>query len=249
MMAVGAAAFVGRNDPNTGGASAPDTSVVSTAPTGPGSVVVSRTITVSGEGKVTVKPDTASVDLGVSVDAPTASTALDRANSRAAVLITALKAAGVADDDIATSGLNIYARYDNGNTVSGYTASNSVTVTVRSIDRTGPVIDAAAKAAGDNVTISGVSFYVADTERVIAAARADAIGNAALRAGQFAGAAGAKVGAVLQISEVSVGSVAPVYYATDSASASGGAKSAAPTPIQTGTQDLSVSVTVVYALA
>jgi uncharacterized protein YggE len=207
--------------------------------------VATRTVTVSGEGSVTVKPDTASINLGVQATASTATAALDQANTAAAKLIQALKSAAVADDDIVTNGVSVYPMYNGSNRVTSYQASNTVTVTVRSIDHTGPVIDAAAAAAGDNITIGGVSFSVADPEAVIGAARAKAIVNAKTRAGQFAEAAGAKVGEVLQISEVSVSPV-PVYYAGAADTAAG---KAASTPVQTGTQDMSVSVTVVFALA
>jgi uncharacterized protein YggE len=207
--------------------------------------VVSRTVTVSGEGTITVKPDIANINLGVQATAPTATAALDQANTAAAKLIQALKSAGVANDDIVTNGVSVYPMYNGSNRVTSYQASNTVTVTVRSIEHTGPVIDAAAAAAGDNITIGGVSFSVADPEAVIGAARAKAITNAKTRAGQFADAAGAKVGDVMQISEVSVSPV-PVYYSGVADSVGG---KAAPTPVQTGTQDMSVSVTVVFALA
>ena len=73
--------------------------------------------------------------------------------------------------------------------------------------------------------------------------RADAIGNASKRAGEYAEAAGVTVGGVLRISEDSISNPVPQFYgaAADSAVA-------ASTPIQTGTQDLTVSVTVVYEL-
>ncbi|MEO5723617.1 MAG: SIMPL domain-containing protein [Ilumatobacteraceae bacterium] len=262
MMAVGAVAIIGRNDPGTTSAGRVDKSsepttmpVESPPPTDPGAGttvgpitgVVARTITVSGNGSVTVKPDTATLNLGVQSDRPTATAALDETNRSATALIAALKQSGIADDDIVTSGLNIYPRYNNGNTISGYTASSSVTVTVRKIDRTGPTIDVAAAAAGDNVMIQGVYFSVNDPETVIATARANAIDNAHKRAGEYAAAAGVAVGGVMQISEISV-SPMPMYYAgaADSGVASG--RAAAPTPIQTGTQDLSVNVTVVYAI-
>ena len=203
--------------------------------------VVNRTITVSGNGKVTVKPDIATLNLGVQANASTATAALSQSNAAATKLIAALKAAGVADDDIVTSGIQVYPTYSSGSFITGYQSSNSVTVTVRSIDRTGPVIDAAAAAAGDNVTIGGVSFSVGNPEKVLAAARSAAIANAAARAGQFADAAHVHVGSVLQISEVSVSPI-PIF-ASPTADAAGGA-----TPVQTGTQDLTVSVTVVYAL-
>ncbi len=193
-----------------------------------------------------VKPDTASLSLGVQAVAPTASEALSQANSSAAALIAALKAAGISDNDIATSGLSIYPQYGSSvNVITSYQASNSVTVTVRDITQTGPVIDAAAAAAGDHITIGGVSFYVDDTEALIGAARADAINNAKKRAGEYAAAAGVSVGTVIQISEVAINNPVPQFYAASAAADSG---ATAPTPIETGTQDLTVSVTVVYQL-
>lgn len=97
-----------------------------------------RSITVNGDGKVTVRPDTASLSLGVQATGRTATDALSQANISAAALIVALKAAGVLDDDIATSGLSIYPQYNpTGVAVTGYQASNNVTVTVRQIAGTG----------------------------------------------------------------------------------------------------------------
>jgi uncharacterized protein YggE len=235
MSAVAVVAIVSRDDRT-------DTQASTPAPT-PG--VVARTITVSGEGSITVKPDTASISMGVMANADTATAALDQANKSAAALIDALKAAGVKNDDIVTSGLSIWPTYSNSNRITGYQASNNVTVTVRDISKSGPVIDAAAKAAGDNITIGGISFYVDDTEKVISTARANAIANAQKRAGEYAAAAGVKVGAVMQISEVSV-SQPPVYWADGAGAARD--ESIAPTPVQIGTTEISVSVTVVFEL-
>ena len=80
--------------------------------------------------------------------------------------------------------------------VTGYQASNNVTVIVRDIAKTGPLIDAAAAAAGDHITVGGVSFFVDDVEAVMGAARADAINNARKRAQEYAAAAGVTVGGV-----------------------------------------------------
>lgn len=205
-----------------------------------------RSITVTGEGKVVVKPDTASLNLGVQVTAATATEALSRANTSASSLIASLKTAGVSDADVATSGLSIYPQFNSKNTITGYQASNNVTVTVREIARTGQLIDAAAAAAGDNVTVGGVSFYVDDTEPLLGAARADAIRNARKRAGEYAAAAGATVGGVIQISELMIGGPAqPLFRAASMAKFSGGA----PTPIEVGMQELEVGVTVVFELS
>jgi hypothetical protein len=185
------------------------------------------------------------LNVGVQAVAATATEALSQANTSATALIAALKTAGVSADDIATSGLSIYPQYNStGSTITGYQAANNVTVTVRDISRTGPVIDAAAAAAGDNITIAGVSFYVDDTEALIGAARADAIDNAKKRAGEYAQAAGVTVGGVLQISEVAISNPIPLTYRAAADSSAG----AASTPIETGTQDLTVTVTVVYEL-
>jgi uncharacterized protein len=241
MAAVGAAAWIGRNEPKATVAS-PET-----VPAGPVAGSIVKSVTVNGEGKVKVKPDTASLSVGVQANAATATEALNQANTSAAALIAALKSAGVDSDDIITSGLSIYPQYNStGNAITGYQASNNVTVTVRDIAKTGPVIDAAAAAAGENITVGGVSFYVDDSEALIGAARTDAINNARKRAGEYADAAGVSVGGVLQISEVSVSNPVPMYYEKSVAadSSAGGA----PTPIETGTQDLTVSVTVVYEL-
>ena len=230
--------------------STPATTPGTTPPGGPTATpgnVVARTITVTGEGKATVKPDLATVQLGVSVQKPTANAALQQANTSATALIAALKSAGIADDDIVTSNLSIWPQYGDNSTITGYTASNSVSATVRDITTAGPVIDAAAAAAGDDIAINGISFGLDDPEQALATARADAIANAAKRAGEFAAAADAEVGTVLQISEIAVTPYEPRVYAADAAGASTREVSA-PTPVQVGTTDVSVTVNVVYAL-
>lgn len=228
-----------------GGQAAPEPTTPPVAPTA--TVGPMRTITVNGQGSVTVKPDTANLSIGVQATADTATAALDQANDSAAKLIDALKQAGVKADDITTGQLSLYPQYSPANRITGYQASNSLNVTVRDIDRSGPVIDAAAKAAGENITIGGIWFSVDDPESVMAAARADAIANAKQRAGEYATAAGVGVGAVVQISEVGVQMPQPMYYGADMAAAEGG--SVRSTPIEAGTQELTVSVTVVYELS
>ncbi|MEO8265633.1 MAG: SIMPL domain-containing protein [Ilumatobacteraceae bacterium] len=140
-------------------------------------------MTVTGDGKVTVRPDTASLSLGVQATDRTATDALSQANTSAAALIAALKAAGV---------------------------------------------------------------YVDDVEAAIGAARANAIDNARKRAAEYAAAAGVAVGDVIMISEVTFGYPAPLFARSAFKSVS---DSPAPAPIETGTQDLTASVTVVYEIA
>ncbi|MFM8267696.1 MAG: SIMPL domain-containing protein [Ilumatobacteraceae bacterium] len=208
-----------------------------------GSDGVGRTIAVSGAGIVTVAPDTATIGLGVQVTGPTATEALERANVAATALIEAVKDTGIDAADITTTSINVYPMYNSSNRINGYNASNSITVKVRDLDRTGEVIDVAAAAAGGVVMISGISFFVDDTEPVLADARAAAIDNAVERARQYADAAGVDVGDVLQISEVTV-AYTPIYEEGDKPSDGG----STPTPVEPGSQQLSVSVTVVFEL-
>ena len=203
-------------------------------------------ITVKGDGRIKVKPDTATLNIGVQATARSATEALTQANSSAAALIAALKAGGVDGDDIATSGLSIYPQYNQGGVaVSAYQASNNVTVVVRDISQTGPLIDAAAGSAGEHITVGGVSFFVDDVEAVMGQARAEAIDNARKRAQEYAAAAGVTVGAVRQISELSTGGPQPIF----ARAAKFSALADAPTPVEAGMQDISASVTVVFELA
>ena len=212
----------------------------SSSSTATGAVLV-HTVTVAGTGKVSAPPDKATVNLGVQVIDTTATAALDKANTSAAALVAALKNAGVADADIATTGLQVYPQYTYpSNKVTGYQAMNAVAVTVRDITKVGAVIDAAAAAAGNDITISGVSFSIAEPEKLMAGARSAAIDNATVRAGQYAEAAGKSVGSVLQISETTFSAV-PIYTGAPTSDSKG-------TVVQPGTQDLSVTVNVVFEL-
>jgi uncharacterized protein YggE len=183
-----------------------------------------RTVTVTGDGATTVVPDIAHVSMGVSVRRDTAAETLAAANESANALIAALEALGVATDDIRTTGISIFPQYDDaGRTVVGFQASNDLDVTIRDLSRAGEIIDGGAAFAGEAITIGGIWFSVDDPE--------------------YAEAAGVEVGSVVSISEASVAPPIPLYYeaAADSAERS--------VPVRPGTQDLSVTVTVVYELA
>jgi uncharacterized protein len=204
---------------------------------------MARTITVTGDGRVTVKPDTAVVQMGVQVTGQSAQDVLDQANEGASALIEALQGLGVAEDDIATAGLAIYPQYaDDGSRVTGYQASNELRVTIRDIDRAGEIIDGGAAFAGDAITIHGISFSVADPEAVMGDARVAAIESAKKRAQEYAAAAGVEVGAVVSISESSMGPVPFERYAPMGAAAD------AAMPVMTGTAELTATVTVVFEL-
>ena len=157
-----------------------------------------------------VDPDTAVVNLGVQANAPTGAEAMEQVNASSAALTEALVEAGIAEEDIQTSGLNLWTTTDDRGEVNGYQASLSVNVTVRDITTVGATIDAAQQAAGPGFTIGGVSFSFADPESALEPARIDAVELARTKAEQYAAAAGLTLGDVVSIAEGSASP--PIVY-------------------------------------
>lgn len=234
--ALGVAGFAFLRGGSTGPAAA------KTTPTTPSTSA--RTITVDASGSVKGRPDMATVYLGVQVEKPTAQEALADASTKSRILIDTLKAQGVKDDDITTAELSLWPRTDNeGTQILGYTASNTVSAAIRDITKAGAVIDAAAKTAGNDIRLNGISFSISDTTALAAAARDQAVGRAKVQADGLAKAAGVKAGPVTAVSTVSYDLPQPEVFAN-----SGSRDAAAAVPIQPGTQDVTARVTVVFEL-
>src|ERR1700730_7601217 len=133
---VAIAAFAGVFQPSGANSAATDTS--------------SGGITVLGTGSTTVVPDRASFAFGTVTQAATANAALAASSQSVARVIAALKKAGVAQADIQTSDVSLSPRMnDKGDGIVGYTASNTVTATIRKIGDAGDVVDAAVGAGSD----------------------------------------------------------------------------------------------------
>jgi uncharacterized protein YggE len=206
-----------------------------------------RTITVQGHGSVKAKPDTVVVDIGVQTQAAHANDALQAANTKAQVLLDTLKASGVAADDITTTGVSLYPQYDNaGRRITGYQASNTVSAKIRDVAGAGKVIDAVAGLVGDEFTVSNVAFTIDDPSNYEDQARTAAINDARSRAEIYAGAAGVKVGDIVQISEVQV--QPPVPYVVAERAAADSAAGGSAVPLAPGQQEISLDTTVVYQL-
>lgn len=206
----------------------------------------SATVSVSGVGIITTTPDTASIQLGVTVTQPTLAEAQSQASTQMQAVIDSLTASGVEEKDIQTSSyyVSVVQNYDsNGNPseVTNFQVQNLVNVVVREIDNVGPVLDGAV-AAGAN-TVYGVNFYVDDSSQATSDARALAVQDAEKRAQELAAAAGMTLGPVVSIVEGY--SSGPIYGKGGGGLA---AESAAPAPIQVGTTTIQVDITVVYQL-
>jgi len=221
-----------------------------TAPT-PTTVRAVRTITATAEGQASGTPDLLTISLGVETTATDAASALSSNNSEAQALIAKLKADGVATADIQTTELRISPTYTEGSPsqpprIDGYTVDDEVVAKLRQLDDAGQVIDDAAAAAGNDIRIDSMTYSIDDDSSLLTAARADAVRQADVRARAMAAAAGVSVGAVQTITDLSQPGVEPVP--TD-LQAPGAAASAALPPLQAGTEQVSVDVSVVYAIA
>lgn len=207
-----------------------------------GSEPALHTLTVAGTGKVTLVPDVARVYLGVSLTKPTVKAAREAAASAMTDILAVIKALGIADADIQTTGLSLSTQYATGSStrIVGYAISEQVQVTVRDLDKAGDVVDAAtAKGATD---VNGISFEIADPARAQNDARAAAVVAARASAQAMASAAGVTLGAVVSIADASAPT--PIYYGAGSASPMLDTR----TPVQPGTQDVSAQVIVVFEL-
>jgi uncharacterized protein len=207
------------------------------------STTAAARITVTGTGNVTGTPNQLVLAMGVQVNGSSVGSALGDANAAVNRVTAALRADGVAAADIQTSGLSIWPNYpNNSQTPNGYSVSESLTATLGSLAAAGTQIDAAVHAGGNATTVSGISLNLTDTSSLLAQARARAVDDATAKAAQYAQALGEPLGPVVSVTDQAPTQPFPVYAAASSATAKGSV------PISPGTQQLSVSVTVVFAV-
>ena len=211
------------------------------APNGPGTIVV------PGQGTVVVTPDVASLRLGVVVVRPTAGDARQAAATLMTAVVDALVAGGVERRDLRTSLVSLDAVRDysseRGPRVTGYQLANSVEATVRRIDTVGALIDAALAAGA--TSMDGLSFRLADPGEALAEARRRAVVDARSRAETLASEAGVKLGRVVAIAE---GGYQPPGPPRPMAELRMASVADVATPVEAGTDELSVAVTVTFAI-
>jgi uncharacterized protein len=207
---------------------------------------VEHTISVAGSGKVTLVPDMATVRLGVLVQKDTAKAARQAGAERMTGVIAALKKLGIDDKDIATSTVSLGPVYDYSSStqrITGYQLQNTVTVTVRDLDKLGDVLDNTITAGA--TTVDGITFDVKDRIGAEAQAREAAMTDAKAKADTLAKGADVRVTGVQTISE-SVST--PVWYDRSYAAPTAGAAEDASTPVMAGTTDVEITVQVVYLI-
>jgi uncharacterized protein YggE len=205
-------------------------------------------VTVSATGTVAGTPDTIRTSFSVSVTAGTVDGAVNQANAAMARVQKALKAHGVAAKDMQTSNVSLYSYTTHpkgGPVIRHYSMSESLTATVRAIDKASAAISDAISAGGPAVNLDQVSLDLTDDSALVTSARKAAFDSAKGKAEQYAGLAGRSLGAVTSIVEtVRDGVVQPMYAMSRTVAAA----DMSAIPIEKGSQDVGVTVTVVFAL-
>ncbi|WP_375288056.1 SIMPL domain-containing protein [Sphingomonas sp.] len=203
---------------------------------------------VSAVGRITQAPDIATVRAGVVAQAPTAAAAMAEAAERMARVTAALRSAGVAERDIRTSTVSLSPRYryaeNQPPVVTGYQASNGVTVRFREIGRTGRVLDALVSAGANQ--IDGPQLSIDRADAALDAARTDAVQRARARADLYAKAAGLSVARIVSIGEAGENDGAtphpPIAYMARAKADS------PPTELSPGETEVTATITVRFLL-
>lgn len=208
-----------------------------------------ETVTVTGTGKAKLTPDRYSFNVGVQTISTTVDDAVRENNDRVAAVIEALKKAGATAAEIRTSNFTIFPQqdYQQGKLprITGYQVNNTVTVTRDKIGDAGKLLQAALN-AGVN-TSSGLQFLVSDPSRGRDEGMRAAFADAKAKATTLAQAAGRSVGKALTISEGVEPSRPPVVYQA-MAMAAGRAAANEEVPVESGTQEMSYTITVTFEL-
>lgn len=201
-------------------------------------------ISVAGVGQSTTTPDVARVAFGVSVRGATVAEASELARERVKAMLESLSSSGVAKADIQTTNYSVFADYDHPNgkeRLLGYRVDNDVQVTLRDLETIGSLIDAAARAGGDAVTVNRLNFDVDDDTEARNAAREVAWRDAKAGAEHLARLAGRELGPVVRISESPGSGPMPRRVAAPMAAES--------TPIEAGTSTITVTLDVRFELS
>lgn len=205
-------------------------------------------LSVQGSGSSRVDPDEATVRLGVLAQAPTAQAAMQQVNQTANAILAAVRKLGVADKEIQTSELNlnpVYAQLspERGGEprISGYQASNVVSIRLTKMDAVGPVVDAGL-AAGAN-RLDGVSFGLQNEEPARADALAQAAAAARAKAAALAKALNVRLAGIVEVVEGGVTVFTPMRSARMAMESM-----AADTPVSAGQVGVDASLTLRYRI-
>jgi uncharacterized protein YggE len=200
-------------------------------------------ISVTGEATISVPPDLAQVEGGVTSEAKTAREASEANNAAMGKVLLALKGAGIDEKDFQTSRLSLQPqsapnRSSGPPVIVGYRASNRVTIRLRDVTKVASVIDTLVGAGAND--IGGINFMVAQASKLLDEAREQAVADARRKAEIYAKAAGVTLGAPISISEG--GSPVPMQFRKMAGAM------ASTAPVAQGEETIGVTVSVSWAI-
>ncbi len=200
-------------------------------------------LTVTGTGTVSRAPDMAVISLGAAARAESAAAAMDETSAATAAILAQLQQAGVAPRDIQTSTLSLRPLYDTPSSkggsdprITGYDASNTVTIRIRALDDLGGILDAALNSGAN--TFHGLRFALQDPAPALDEARRRAVAEAMRKAALYADAAGVALGPLRDLSE-SGGGNAPMMMRAEMAES---------VPVAAGELEVEARVTMVFSI-
>lgn len=212
----------------------------------PATAADNRYITISATGTTTIVPDAVRITAIVSSLFSTSKDALAATSSTASAIRKVLALNAVAAKDIATQSLTIYPEYSyptsSAPILSGYRASQSFRITVRAPLTAGLLVDTIVEAGGNNLQVNEVSPIILDDNKATELARANAVNRAKSKATSYAKLLGVKLGRVIYLHEAVTTPSYPIYATTAKSSSDS-------TVIDLGEQQVSVSVTIRWAIS
>jgi len=208
-----------------------------------------RTITISAQGMTTATPDMAEISFSVLTQGQNPQVLADNNNSKMNAVLQFVSSQNIASSDIATTGYNLQPNYQwdrntQRNFITGYTLTQTVEVKIRDLNKVADVLSGLAPLGVNQ--IGGVNFTFQDPNKFVALARADALTKAKKQADEMSAQAGVSLGEIVTVNESHyLPGPQPIY-----ASAGVANEMSAPVVpnIAPGTQDVTDSVTVIYAL-
>lgn len=222
----------------------PRATYAQSAPSGP-----IRSLSVTGQGQVELKPDTATISLGVTQLRPTPMEAYSAMSADLVNIAGQVKASGIKEEQIQTGSFSLQPEYtwtqEKGQVLVGYRATTTLSITTQELDKVAALIESAMKAGANQ--LQGVSFSAKDTDKLAQQALDMAVDDAKAKAERVAGRLGAKVVRVLSVSiqdhSMPIYRPMPAFIQGAEAKADG-----APAPVFGGTTSISVSVYVTFEI-
>lgn len=200
--------------------------------------------TVSGEGKISIHPDMALINLGVQAQGSTVKSVQQELNTRINAVSDAIKKRGIAQEDIQTTNYSVNPTYDyrdGKQKITGYSATAMLMVKVKNLDLVNDVIDDAAGSGANQ--IGGLSFDISDKTKAQNEAREKAVKDAKQKAESAARTAGFRLGKIVNYSESFGDQPRPIPYFAKAEVASA---NSAPTQVEPGATEIVVQVSLSY---